>query len=458
MTRNFILNTDSYKTSHFLQYPANTENVFSYVESRGGKYAHTVFFGLQMYLKEYLSKPITQEMIDEADKFLKIHGEPFNKAGWEYILEKHNGYLPLRINAVEEGKVIPTNNVLVTVEATDPKCFWLVSYVETSLLRAVWYPTTVATISWTIKQIVAGYLRDTGDPAGINFKLHDFGARGVSSQESAGIGGAAHLINFMGTDTIEGALTAMRYYNCDVPAFSIPAAEHSTITAFGKEGEVDAYRNMLKQYGQEGKLVAVVSDSYDIYNAVTNIWGKQLRDEVIASGAIVVIRPDSGHPATVVLEVAKRLDAAFGSTYNAKGYKVLNHVRIMQGDGVNEDSIRECLEGLKQNGFSADNIAFGMGGALLQRLDRDTQKFAMKASAIKTNGVWIDVFKDPVTDPGKRSKKGRLTLIKDLHGVRTVTLKEAQGKEKLLHLVFEDGKVLKDWTFDEVRANTTTGV
>jgi nicotinamide phosphoribosyltransferase len=458
MTHNFILNTDSYKCSHWLQYPANTKNVFSYVESRGGKYAHTVFFGLQMYLKEYLTKPITQEMIDEADRFLKIHGEPFNREGWEYILKEHNGYLPLRIHAVDEGRVIPTHNVLVTVEATDPKCYWLVSYIETSLLRAVWYPTTVATISWTIKQIISKYLNETGDPAGISFKLHDFGARGVSSQESAGIGGAAHLTNFMGTDTIEGALTAMRYYNCDVPAFSIPAAEHSTITAFGKDGEVDAYRNMLKQYGQEGKLVAVVSDSYDIYNAVSNIWGKQLRDEVIASGATVVIRPDSGHPATVVLEVAKRLDAAFGSTFNTKGFKVLNHVRIIQGDGVNEDSIRECLEALKQNGFSADNIAFGMGGALLQRVDRDTQKFAMKASAIKVDGAWVDVFKDPVTDPGKKSKKGRLTLIKDMTGIHTVTLEQSQGKEKLLHPVFENGKLIKDWTFDEVRENTQRSI
>ena len=455
---NMILNTDSYKASHWLQYPAKTENVFSYIESRGGKYSHTVFYGLQMYLKEYLSKPITQEMIDEADKFLKVHGEPFNKEGWEYILKEHNGYLPLRVKAVDEGKVIPTHNVLVTVEATDPKCYWLVSYIETSLLRAVWYPTTVATVSWTIKQIIKRYLTETGDPAGINFKLHDFGARGVSSHESAAIGGSAHLINFMGTDTIAGALHAMRYYSTDVPAFSIPAAEHSTITAYGKENEVEAYRNMLKQYAKPGSLVAVVSDSYDIYNAVSNIWGKQLKQEVIDSGATVVIRPDSGHPATVVLEVAKRLDEAFGSSYNAKGYKVLNNVRIIQGDGINEDSIREILEALKKNNFSADNIAFGMGGALLQHMNRDTQQWAMKASAIKVDGVWRDVFKDPVTDTGKKSKKGRLMLIKENGVAKTVSLHDAEGHEKLLHTVFENGQILKDWTFEEVRANTLTEV
>lgn len=457
MLDNIILNTDSYKCSHYLQFPENAENMFYYVESRGGKYSHTMFFGLQMYLKEYLSKPITQKMIDEAEKFLKIHGEPFNKEGWQYILEQHGGYLPVRIRAVPEGMIVPTSNVMVSVEATDPKCFWLSSYLETSLLRAVWYPTTVATISWTIRQIIQRYLFETGDPSLINFKLHDFGARGVSSYESAGIGGCAHLATgAMGTDTITGALYAMNYYNTDVPAFSIPAAEHSTITAFGQDSEVDAYRNMLKHFAKPGSIVAVVSDSYDIYNAVENIWGKQLRQEVIDSGATIVIRPDSGHPATVVLKVVQNLEVAFGVQYNSKGYKVLNHVRVIQGDGINEDSIREILETLKSNNYSADNIAFGMGGALLQHMNRDTQRFAMKASAIKIGGKWKDIFKNPVTDSGKRSKKGRITLVRTGGGVKTVRTEEAEGQEKLLSIVWENGKLVKDWTFEEVRKNANS--
>jgi len=451
---NVILNTDSYKASHWLQYPEGTENVFSYIESRGGKYDHTVFYGLQMYLKEYLSRPITQEMIDEAEAFWKVHGEPFNKEGWEYILKEHNGYLPVRVRAVPEGMVVPIKNVLVTVEVTDPKCFWVTSYIETGMLRATWYPTTVATISWTIKQIIKRYLVETGDPEGLPFKLHDFGARGVSSFESAGIGGSAHLVNFMGTDTVSGVLTAMKYYNTDICGFSIPAAEHSTTTAYGKEHEVDAYRNMLKHFAKPGALIAVVSDSYDIYNAVENIWGKALREEVINSEAIVVVRPDSGHPPTVVLKVVQLLDKSFGSKINVKGFKVLNNVRVIQGDGVNEDSIREILEALKTAGYSADNVAFGMGGALLQRMDRDTQEWAMKASAISVKGNWIDVFKDPVTDHGKKSKKGRIELIRENGKLKTVSREEAEGREKVLRPVFENGKLLKDWTFAEVRANS----
>jgi nicotinamide phosphoribosyltransferase len=451
---NLILNTDSYKASHWLQYPPKTDTVFSYVESRGGKYDRTVFFGLQMFLKQYLTGPVfDMNDILEAEMFLNAHGEPFNKQGWVDLLYKHHGYLPVRIRAVPEGSVVPVRNVLMTIENTDPEFFWLTSYLETALLRAIWYPTTVATQSWHIKQLIKGYLDETGDPSGINFKLHDFGARGVSSNESAGIGGAAHLVNFMGTDTIMGALYAMEYYNTEeMVGYSVPAAEHSTITSWGRENEVEAYRNMLRQYAKPGSLVAVVSDSYDIYNAVENLWGDQLKQEVIDSGATVVIRPDSGDPATVVCKVAQLLDKRFGSTMNSKGFKVLNNVRILQGDGINDVSIRSILYSLQVQGFSADNVAFGMGGALLQGVNRDTQQFAMKCSAAKVNGRWIDVFKDPVDDKGKLSKKGRLSLFKNGAG-EYYTANPPRTDEDQLTTVYENGRMLKEWTFAEVRAN-----
>lgn len=456
---NIPLNTDSYKPSHYLQCPPGTSGFYSYVESRGGKYTVTQFYGLQGFLKKYFSKRITMRMVNEAEAFLKAHGEPFNREGWEYIVNVHKGKLPLRIKAVPEGMLIPTHNVLMTIENTDPNCYWLVSYVETMILRAIWYGTTVATQSWHIKQIIKQFLTETGDPSLINFKLHDFGARGVSSQESAAIGGSAHLLNFMGSDTIAAALYLQQFYNANgMPSFSIPAAEHSTITSWGKEHEVDAYRNMLTQFGKPGALLAVVSDSYDIYNAC-RIWGTQLKDAVIASEAIVVIRPDSGYPAAVVLKCAEILDEYFGSTINTKGYKVLNNVRIIQGDGINEQSIREILGELKSHGFSADNVAFGMGGALLQQVNRDTQKFAMKASAAKIDGQWIDVFKDPITDLGKRSKKGRLELVRNGKGeISTVSEHQAVGHEKLLELVWLNGDLIRDMNLDTLRDNGNKGI
>jgi nicotinamide phosphoribosyltransferase len=454
VNHNIILNADSYKASQHLQRPAGLEYLYSYIESRGGEYEETVFFGLQMFLKEYLSKPITKGDIDEGEDFWVAHGEPFYRAGWEHILTKHGGYLPLEIKAVPEGTILPTKNVLVTNVNTDPETAWLESYLETALLRAVWYPTTVATRSLACKRIIKEFLDKTSDDTKgqLPFKLHDFGARGVSSFESAAIGGAAHLVNFMGTDTMSGIIAARRYYGEPMAGFSIPAAEHSTITAWGREGEAAAYANMLDQFAQPGKLLAVVSDSYDLFNAVSNIWGGSLRQRVLDSGATVVIRPDSGNPPDIVLETVQRLDAAFGSSENRKGYKVLNNaVRVIQGDGINVASLREILTKLTNAGYSADNVAFGMGGGLLQQLDRDTLKFAMKASAARINGEWRDVYKDPVTDPGKRSKRGRLVLVKEEGVYQTETMSPTNAFRDHLDMVFRDGILVKDQTFKKIR-------
>jgi nicotinamide phosphoribosyltransferase len=450
-----ILNTDSYKASMFNQYPEGTEQVFSYIESRGGEYPETLFFGLQAFLREYLAKPITKVDIDEAEVLLKAHGEPFNRAGWEYILEKHQGYLPLAISAVPEGSIVPTGNVLVTVCNTDPKCFWLTTYVETALLRAVWYPTTVATNSWTSKKIIQRYLEKNGDPAGISFKLHDFGARGVSSEESAGLGGMAHLVNFMGTDTISGIRYAMKYYDASVCGFSIPAMEHSTVTSWGQMKEIDAFRNMLKYHAKPGGLVACVSDSYDIYKAC-DMWGISLKQRVIDSGATVVIRPDSGDPVEVVPKCAEILAYHFGTTTNSKGYRVLNNVRLIQGDGVDHNTIEKILKVLDNKAFSADNVAFGQGGALLQQVNRDTCKFAMKCSAVKVNGSWRDVYKNPVTDPGKRSKRGIVNLYKTSEGKYIsdtyTNISKSAGWSFGSDPVYYNGTLVNETTFDKVRA------
>jgi nicotinamide phosphoribosyltransferase len=426
--------------------------MYSYLESRGGRYSHTVFFGLQMLLKlDGFDRPVTKEQVEEATAFAVAHGLPFNMNGWMRIVEKFGGYLPIKIKAVPEGTVVPVHNILMSCESTDPETFWVVSYVETMLMR-IWYPITVCTQSWHIRRMILDYLRKTSDnPEGeINFKLHDFGSRGVSSRESAMLGGAAHIVNFMGSDTVAGVWAANKFYQHKMAAFSIPAMEHSTVTSWGREHEADAYDNMLKLYAKPGALIACVSDSYDIYNAVSEIWGGKLRQKVIDSGAIVVVRPDSGTPYEVVLSCLKLLEEKFGATRTRTGnYKVLNNVRVIQGDGINEDSIREILETATRAGYSASNIAFGMGGALLQRVNRDTQKMAYKCSEITVGDHDVPVFKDPITDPGKRSKSGRLNLVVR-NGLFETTTSESFGN--VMKTVFEDGKFVTEWSLDQVRA------
>lgn len=429
--RNPILSSDSYKASHWLQYPPGTNAMHSYIEARskvpGNNFS--VFFGLQACLHEYFTNPITTMDVLEAESIFRAHGEPFNTSGWLDIVNRHGGMFPVIIRAVPEGTVVPNGNVLVTVESTDPDLFWVASYVETLLLRGVWYPTTVATRSYQCKQVIKEWLQRTNaSMEGLPFKLHDFGARGVSSGESAMLGGMGHLVNFMGTDTVEALVGARRYYNTDMAGFSIPAAEHSTITSWGKDHEADAYANMLQMYGGYGKVLAVVSDSYDLKNAVGKIWGGELKAAVINSGATVVIRPDSGDPATNVSAVARILDEKFGSTM-VGGFKLLNNVRIIQGDGIDSPLVIDgILRLLASHGFSADNVAFGMGGGLLQHVNRDTLGFAMKCSAVRVGNEWRDVFKEA---PGKESKRGRLDLLRIPGGFETSKLPGS----------WEDGKV-----------------
>lgn len=448
---NIILDADSYKHSHFLQYPENAQYISSYIEARDED-VDIVFFGLQTLLMKWEANPVTSQVIEEAASYLDPHGVPWNREGWEYIRTQHAGKLPLSIEAVPEGTVVRGKNVLVQVTNTDPQCAWLVSFVETALLRAVWYPSSVATLSRECKKVILKYMEETSESvSGVEFKLHDFGARGATCEEAAGLGAAAHLINFKGTDTLSGLRVAREVYGEHCAGFSIPAAEHSTITSWGKPGEVDAYRNMIRQFGGQGKIFAVVSDSYDLEYAVRHLWGEELKKEVISNGGTLVVRPDSGDPVSIVRDTILALMDAFGCEFNSKGFKVLPpFLRVIQGDGINRDSIEAILAEMTRHRLSADNIAFGMGGALLQGVVRDTYKWAMKASAICIQGQWRDVFKDPITDPGKRSKKGVLALVKE-DGVWATVRKDELG-ERFNHLTpVYAGGLVKFSLFPEIR-------
>ena len=459
---NILTLTDSYKTSHWKQYPKGTSKVYSYLESRGGKFNNTMFYGLQYFIKQYLSgQVVTEEKIQRAKKFWDAHLGPnhFNEAGWRHILDKHNGHLPVRIKAVPEGTVVKTGNVLVTVENTDPEVPWLTNFLESILLQ-VWYPTTVGTLSREVKKNLINYLKKTTSynaeeiSGVVVFMLHDFGFRGVSSVESSGLGGSSHIINFMGTDTVSAILFAQEFYNTENPlAFSIPASEHSTMTSWGEPFEVKAMENMLDSYPTG--LVACVSDSFDIIRACRDYWGTALRDKILSRDGRLVIRPDSGDPVQTLKQIFHILWDKFGGTTNDKGFKVLDpHVRVIQGDGVNFESISDICDMMIEEGFSIENIAFGMGGALLQKVDRDTQKFAFKCSSITINGEEAEVRKNPIeiNEKGervksfKKSKAGRLKLVDG----QTVEHSHDEDGDELVE-VFLNGKVMKEWTFEEVR-------
>lgn len=448
--------TDSYKATHWKQYPPKTTNIYSYFESRGfpqGWDDYVVFFGLQYFLKKYfVGKVVTQEGLDKSAARWAAHfgnDKLFNYEGWKYILEKHDGKLPLSIQALPEGSVVSTNIPLMTIENTDPNAYWLTNWLETVLVQ-MWYPCTIATNSRGCKKLIKNYLELTGDPTGLPFKLHDFGFRGVTCPEQAAVGGAAHLVNFQGTDTFIACDLLMDYYGANMPGNSIAASEHSTITSWGKDGELEAFRNMLEQY-PEG-LVACVSDSYDIMNAVNVYWGKELKEKVLSRDGTLVVRPDSGEVVPTVLKVLEGLGNAFGTLYNTKGYKVLPpQIRVIQGDGIDREMLHNVLFAMEKEKWSADNIAFGSGGGLLQKFNRDTLQFATKCSWAKGEDYERDVYKDPVTSSAKKSKRGRFSVVKTISGGYEVYPESQQPKHNRLEEVFRDGELLIEHNLDEIR-------
>jgi len=456
---NIITATDSYKVGHYPIYPKKLEILRSYFEARvGAKYSYTVMFGLQYIIKEYLAGVVvTKKKIDEAEKKFNKHfmgKKIFNREGWEYILKVHGGKLPVSIKAVREGTIVPISNVLMCIENTDPACAWLVNYLETLLVQ-VWYPITVCTRSHVMKQRILAALEKSGDPSLVMFKLHDFGFRGSTSVESAGLGGAAHLINFWGTDTFAGIELLEEYYDGDnvpplgYPGFSIVATEHSTITSHGRENESAAVGQLLE--ANPDGFVACVGDSYDIDNFCLKIVGEDHKATILARDGTFVVRPDSGDPHEVLPRILGHLWKCFGGTTNAKGYRVLDsHVRVIQGDGIDDNSIVTIMDAVMAAGYSIDNLAFGSGGGLLQKLDRDTQRFAFKCCQVRIDGKDFDVYKAPSTDHTKDSKRGDLKLVVDpVTQYKTVT--QDEPGINVLEVFFANGDLHIDDNLNDIR-------
>jgi nicotinamide phosphoribosyltransferase len=481
---NLILLTDAYKYSHPRLYTSGLTKLVSYMESRGGKFGETVFFGLQIYLKTYLDGvAILAEDVDEAHEYLGTklgvfgRDDVFDRSKFDYIVEKHGGKLPVKISALPEGTVVGTHNVLMMIESLDPECAWLTNFLE-SLLLQIWYTITVATLSREVKKIVVKYFRkctsygETEIMAMVGYVLNDFGFRGVSSVQSAKHGGAAHLVNFNGSDNVSAAKLVCELYNTKtVYAGSIIATEHSIMSLRGESGELKMMRDLL--VSNPTGSIACVSDTYNIFKACSEYWGDELRDLILsrAPGDYLIVRPDSGHVTRTLLEVFNILFDKFGFILNDKGYKVLPpQIRVIQGDGVNYESIGEIYTLLDDHKISPENIALGMGGKLLQAdINRDTQNFAFKACMSIIDGEVSNMIKSPTEmdvdgnlhKSFKKSKPGMLKAFrKDDGQIGTISSLEIGFDETvdLLEKVFDYGVITKEYKFEDVRELSNIGI
>lgn len=483
---NLILATDAYKFSHPFAYAKYITGMYAYQEARTKGRDIMVPVGMQMLLYKTLANPITREDIEEAAEFCAANGTLFYREGWERILSEHKGFIPVRIRTVPEGTPVPSGNVILTVESTDWQCAWVVSYIETFLLRGIWYPTTIATNDRSLKIELKKLFEQSGANMDmLIWMMNDFGARGVSAAEVAEIGGMAHLVSFWGSDTIEGIRAANLYYRCAMASYGVPATEHSIECSFGldEEGEVEYLLHAIKNLAKPGGIVSIVIDGKDMYRATRRLCQPDFVKVIRECGAKVVLRPDSGDMMVTVPWILEELAKAFGTKTNSKGFRYFDGpVGVIQGDGIDPQTARMLISKIVVIGnWQADVIVLGSGGGLLQKVNRDTYKFAQKSSAIRVDetieggkeriaralpnevvrakdGVWLAIAKDPVTDQGKVSKSGRVSLAKNTvtGEFRSYDLdRDTLGVDEVdaLVLVYENGVLYNEITLDEMRAN-----
>lgn len=495
--------TDGYKLDHRRQYPAGTEYVYSNWTARGSRISgidNVIFVGLQMAIQkrfmesfqtDFFDRPVT-EVVDEYQKMLDSYIGP-NDIGTDHIRALHDlGYIPLRFKALPEGTPVPLRVPMLTVENTHPDFFWLTNYFETILSAELWQVMTSATTAGHIRRLLDKWaVKTTGSTDGVGFQGHDFAMRGMSGLESSITSAIGHLVHFTGTETVPVLSEIRKYYRVDgFLAGTVPATEHSVMCAGGDDNEAETFKRLMGIY--PSGILSVVSDTWDYWNVLTDLL-PAMKDTIMARDGKLVVRPDSGDPADIICgtkgerwadghsynkeSYARKfgegvtpeekgsievLWETFGGTVNEQGFKVLDpHIGLIYGDAMNYDRIDDICSRLEAKGFASTNVVFGIGSFNYQYQTRDTFGFAMKATNVTINGDEKAIFKDPKTDSGlKKSLKGRVVVIKDEDG-DLIAVDEVNPKgtpemlldHDLLETVWEDGKFLKEYTFDEVRKN-----
>jgi nicotinamide phosphoribosyltransferase len=471
MKTKFWYLTDFYKVDHRSQYPDNTTMIYSNLTARGSRtgFEHNVFFGLQYFIKKYLNQ-FLEDLRAEKDNFQEYQNfiyctlgqKNFNVDHLKYL--KDLDYIPLEIRALTEGTLVPTKVPFLTINNTDKKSAWLTNFVETLLSNVLWMPITSATTAYRYRKIFEQYADKTiGNRDFVQWQGHDFSFRGMSGVESAALSGAGHLLSFTGTDTIPAIKLLEKYYDAnpaqELVGASVPATEHSVMCAGGKENELETFKRLITQVYPEG-IVSIVSDTWDLWNVLTNILPK-LKQEILAREGKIVIRPDSGNPVDILCGnsssddrerkgVVELLWDVFGGTINSKGYKELDsHVGYIYGDSITLDRAEEICKRLEAKGFASQGV-FGIGSFTYQYVTRDTYNMAVKSTYCKINGEPRDIFKSPITDSGtKKSLKGLISV--DEKDGKLFAVDESKGTGSALRTVYFNGQLTKEFSLKEIR-------
>jgi nicotinamide phosphoribosyltransferase len=480
-----ILLSDSYKQFHWMMYPKGITKLYSNMTPRNFKHLktdRTLFFGLQYYIKEYLIKQWNENFFHQPrwivlQEFKRFHKHFSNyDMPTEHIEKLHDlGYLPILIKALPEGSFVKEKIPFFTITNTHPDFAWLVNFLETQMSTSIWDFCVVATIAYEYKKILNEWADLTCENRSfVQWQGHDFAQRGRSSQEST-LNQAGHLLSFTGTDTIPSVLMLEEYYNANMEnelvASSVPATEHSVMTSYGKENELDAFERILDQFPTG--IVSIVSDSFDLWSVCTDFCVK-LKDKILSRDGRLVIRPDSGDPVDIVCGTLKQewksenptlpqekgvvelLWDVFGGKINSKGYKELDpHIGVIYGDSISRERAASICERLAIKGFASNNVVFGIGSYTYNYNTRDSLGIAVKSTYCEVDGVPREIFKDPITDDGiKKSARGLLMVDIDENGDYILKDRVSEKEEKMGYLtpVFLDGQLLEDYELGMIRA------
>lgn len=491
---NAVLLTDGYKLDHRRQYPEGTEFVYSNWTPRSNKYFPeandgAVVFGLQYFIKKYLIEKFNKDFFElseeEAVATFKRRIDTFlgeNQVGTEHIRALHKlGYLPVRIKSLPEGSICPIRVPMHTVVNTLPEFFWLTNFLETLMSCELWLPITSATTARVYRKELERHAEKTGFSPNVmlGFLCHDFSMRGMAGLEASITSGMGHLTSFVGSETLPAIDAIEKYYNADAEkeliAMTVPASEHSVMCAGGKDDEFETFKRFITELYPKG-FVSIVSDTWDLWQVVTE-FVPRLKDDILARDGRLVIRPDSGDPVHIICGynaedfdnfeedasmnaterkgVYELLWDVFGGTINEKGYKVLDpHIGVIYGDSITLDRQKEIYRRLEEKGFAATNLVLGIGSYTYQYRTRDSLGFAMKATWCQVNGEPREIFKSPKTDSGmKKSLKGLIRVDKDENGIYYATdcVSKEGEQEGCLEVIFENGKLIKEVSFKEIR-------
>lgn len=483
--------TDGYKLDHRRQYPKGTEFVYSNWTPRSNAYFPeaedgSVVFGIQYFIKEYLIKRFNDGFFnipeDVAVASFKRRIDTFlgdNEVGVDHIRELHQlGYLPIRIKALPEGKMCPIGVPMMTVMNTDSRFFWLTNFLETMMSMCLWLPMTSATTARIYRKELERHARKTMFPKDVmlGFLCHDFSMRGMAGLEAAVTSGMGHLTSFVGSETIPAIAACEEYYGIDAEkeliAATVPATEHSVMCAGGFDDEFDTFKRLLTDLYPKG-FVSIVSDTWDFWKVITD-YIPRLKSDILARDGRFVVRPDSGTPEDIICGTGNANDPdhirkgayeclwdIFGGTYTENGYKVLDsHIGMIYGDSITIERQREIYKRLEDKGFAATNLVLGIGSYTYQYRTRDSLGFAMKATWCMIDGEAKEIFKDPKTDSGmKKSLKGLISVVeKDGKYVALDCVEPYEEASGCLETVFENGKILREFTLSEIRENINTSL